>query len=477
VDDATDAVDVASVPARRLPVGEGAVMAVAAAASARLGLKPISDNSTLVHLRTGIELVRTGHVPRSDPYSFTAAGHPWVVQSWLASLTYGWANNIGHHALVIEQGLLMALVGVVTTLAARSATVWRTALAAGLALCASAPGWSPRPLMFALLTLALTIVVVERRLHPLWLVPVVWVWVNSHGSYPLGLAWVGAYGLGSAIDLRAWPKDAARYVGAFVVGGGVACINPLGPKLLTFPLVALHKRSTFQNIVEWRSPNFQSGNSLIALVFIALALVVLLRAALPWRELLPVCGFVVAALVAERNLAPLGIVLAPALGAALASAPPRRFARSLIGMRSVRVAVTGLATVAAAVLVVRSLGQPTLDLSSYPVAATNELARTGRLNAPHRIAAVDVVGCYLIWRAGPSTKVFIDDRYDMYPPKVTSAAEVLAGGRSDVGGVLDEWHIDTVLWSLNQALPAELLTLGGWHETWVDAQWAVLERS
>jgi hypothetical protein len=367
--------------------------------------------------------------------------------------------------------------GAVTTVAARTTTAWRTGLAALLALCASAPGWSPRPLLFALVCLAFTLVVVERRLHPLWLVPVVWVWVNSHGSYPLGLAWVGAYAVGSAIDARAWPKEAARYLGAFVLGLAVACVNPLGPKLLTFPLVAVHKRSTFQSIVEWRSPNFQDHNSLIALIFIALALLLLLRAALPWRELLPVCGFVVAGLIAERNLAPLGIVLAPALAAALSAPPVRTFRRTLIGNRAVRAAVTALAAVAAAVLVVRAIGQPTLDLSSYPVAATDQLAASGRLQAPHRIAAVDVVGCYLIWRAGPATKVFIDDRYDMYPSAVTSAASILAGGRSDVASVLNEWKIDTVVWSLNQALPGELLSLGGWRETWSDSKWAVLERS
>ncbi|MHB8466779.1 MAG: hypothetical protein ACYDD7_18335, partial [Acidimicrobiales bacterium] len=84
------------------------VVAVAALAAARLGLKPISDNSTLVHLRTGIDLVHSGHVPHHDPYSFTAVGHTWVVQSWLASLVYGLGDAVGHHALVLEQAALYA---------------------------------------------------------------------------------------------------------------------------------------------------------------------------------------------------------------------------------------------------------------------------------------------------------------------------------------------------------------------------------
>ena len=458
------------------PLG-GAIVIVAAVAGARLGLKPISDNSELVHLRTGIQLVNTGHVPHRDPYSFTAAGHPWVVQSWLASLLYGAANSIGHHALLLEQAVIFAAVAAVTALAARSTSTWRWGLAALVAISASAPGWSPRPLMLGLLCLALTILVTERRAHPLWLVPVVWVWVNSHGSFPLGMAWIGARTVGDLIDRWGWPRESLRYLGGFAAGLIVACANPFGTKLLTFPLVAIHKKSTFQGIVEWRSPNFQDTNSFIALVFIAVALVILLRAALPWRHLLPVAGFVVAALVPERNLSALGVVLAPALGLALASAPRRDWVPPAWTFLVARGVAFAGAAVFTTIFLVRAVGGATLDLSSYPVAAVDDLARTGRLTAAHRVAASDVVGCFLVWRVGPATKVFIDDRYDMYPKQVTTDAAILAGARSDSGFVLDQWHIDTVVWSANQALPQELISLGGWKITWSDPKWVVLERT
>ncbi|MHB8466710.1 MAG: hypothetical protein ACYDD7_17975, partial [Acidimicrobiales bacterium] len=355
----------------------------------------------------------------------------------------------------------------------RGSTTVRSGLAALLAVSASAPGWSPRPLMFGLLCLALTILVTERGARPLWLIPVTWVWVNTHGSFPLGLAWLATTAIGEAIDCRGWPRRTARYLAAFVVGLVASLANPVGPRLLAFPLVALHKRSTFQGIVEWRSPNFQDHNTFVALVFIALALAVLLRAALPWRHLLPVCAFLVAGLIAVRNLNALGVVLAPALAVALAG-PARRQWRPRPGLVSAACAVVALA---AAALVVRGVRGSTLDLGSYPVAATAELARTGRLDPSHRIAAVDVVGCFLIWRAGPTTKVFIDDRYDMYPRSVTADAAILGAARGDAAAVLDRWRIDTVLWSANQALPGELLRGGGWREAWSDHSWVILIRS
>ena len=55
-------------------------------------------------------MVAGGGIPRTDPYSFTAFGHSWVVQSWLPDWTYGWAHRLGGFRLVLlEQALLIAV--------------------------------------------------------------------------------------------------------------------------------------------------------------------------------------------------------------------------------------------------------------------------------------------------------------------------------------------------------------------------------
>ncbi|MDQ4097099.1 MAG: hypothetical protein M3144_04435, partial [Actinomycetota bacterium] len=55
----------------------------------RLGALPIADNSMLTHMRTGIDMVTGAGIPREDPFSYTARGTEWVVQSWLPEWTYG----------------------------------------------------------------------------------------------------------------------------------------------------------------------------------------------------------------------------------------------------------------------------------------------------------------------------------------------------------------------------------------------------
>ena len=43
------------------------------------GAHLLSDNSFLTHLTTGRQIL-DGHIPHADPYSYTRAGTPWVVQ-------------------------------------------------------------------------------------------------------------------------------------------------------------------------------------------------------------------------------------------------------------------------------------------------------------------------------------------------------------------------------------------------------------
>ena len=84
----------------RAPALESLFVAALVLFGYRLGARPIGDNSMFVHLRTGVDMARTGAIPRTDPYTFTAHGHAWVVQSWLPEWTYGWVYRIGGLRLV-----------------------------------------------------------------------------------------------------------------------------------------------------------------------------------------------------------------------------------------------------------------------------------------------------------------------------------------------------------------------------------------
>lgn len=443
----------------------------------RIGLTPISDNSALIHIRTGIDLWRGNGVPRTDPYSFTAGGQPWIVQSWLASATYGLAHKAGGFGWVAAvNGLLTGLLGLLMVRLARTGRPLRTLAAGVVVLGIGFAFWAPRPLLFGLLGLVLTVTVVERRALGAWLVPVVWCWVNTHGSFPLGVVWIVAVGTGGVIEGRSLRAATAelRYLAWFAAGLAAAAVNPLGPRILSFAATVGEKREIFERVAEWQSPDFQRPGGLLALVALTIALVVVMRGRARWADVVPLSAFLGAGLLASRNLPMLAVVVAPVLGRCLRAAephidPPER--------APVHAALAVVVVVVAAAFVVGAARGPGLDLDDYPVAAVRRLEAAGRFDPPHRAAVPDRVGALVILRQGRQRAAFVDDRVDMYPLAVSRDYLTLLDGRPGALRVLDRYRVDTVLWERDEPLVPLLRASGGWTETAMDGDYVVLERA
>jgi len=337
----------------------------------------------------------------------------------------------------------------------------------------------PRPLMFGLLAMAVMVLIVERRRSPWWLIPVVWIWVSSHGSFLLAPAWLGARALGDAIDRRAWPAESVRYLGGLAAGLLVSIANPLGFRLLSFPLAVQEKQRIFKTIVEWHSPNFQVSEGEWTLVFLGLALLILLHRGALMRDVLPIVGFLAAGLIAQRNL-PLGaIVLAPALGRAMRPGDDSA-AASGTARREPSVVNLGFAAVLVVAFAVFTAGvyrTAPLDVRDYPVAAVNFLERSGLRGSSHRMVEQDVVGCYLDLRYGHQARVFVDDRYDMFPLAVADDYEDLIKGNPKSLTILDRLHVDVVLWDKNLALVGTVRATGRWQQVFSKRSWVVLRRA
>jgi len=480
----------------RVPTIESLVVGALVLFGFRAQVAGIADNSTYVHLRTGIEMVRHSRIPRADPYSFTAFGHPWVVQSWFASLVYGLAYvHLGPHVLLLLNGALGACLAWVVARLARTGSAVRTMATASIAVLGGAIYWAPRPLMFGLLALGLLITVVERRASFWWLLPIGWLWVNTHGSFPLGAAWLGARAVGEALDVKRWPRWLNRYLLAFVAALGLGAVNPLGPRLLAFPLAIQSKQAVFRNVVEWRSPDFQSNTGLGSLAFIGLVLLILLRARLSWSDVVPVVGFLALGLLSVRNMSGAAVVVAPALGRALHVGDHRAADNQAEPIATPAVTrpppvnaiiASGMVLIGGLFLLNSSRG-PTFELKGYPTQAEDFMARAGLLDpALHRVAAQDIVGCYLILIRGTTGRVFIDDRVDMYPVNVSNSYDELLHGAPDSIDILNRAKVDVVLWDRRQALVGLLHNAGGWRQVYPapapspsgppDRRWVVLER-
>jgi hypothetical protein len=459
-----------AVRARGVTAGFG-VGLIVVAVGFHLGARPMHDNSFLTHLATGRLILDTGGIPRHDPYSFTAPGHDWTVQSWLASLLYGLADRVGDHALLALHGAVAALL---------AAFLWRlTAPAPGLVtrmaavaptLVAGAALWAERPFMVGLVCLAATALVLEdERAHPAWLLPVGWVWVNSHGSFPYGvglllLAWVGR-----RLDRRDTVR--VRRLAAWAAGGlALGALNPLGPRLLAFPLTAVRRRDQFRSIVEWASPSFADLGPAVTLVALLAALVLVVRRP-SWERALVVAAFTALACVAQRNLAVAGVVVVPALAHGLGGwGQLRAGARGRLGRLA-----TAAGLSAAALAVAGAATGPAWRLDAYPVAELAWMRARGLLHG--RVATQDFVGNYRTLTEGPHGQVFVDDRYDMYPERVAGDYTALLRGRPSWKRVLDRWRIDAVLWQRDTPLASLLAESEGWRTVRRTKSWVVAVRA
>lgn len=414
----------------------------------RIGLSPLHDNSFFTHLATGRIILDTGHIPRSDPYSWSAAGAPWTVQSWGASVIYAGAEKVA--------GLVGIRVIVAICCVALTQLVWRLTKPSGSLLgrllvtvpviAVGTAYWVERPFLFSLIFLMAVLFALEDRFDARWLVPIMWLWVNVHGSFPLAFVAVGCFLLGRLLD-RERPTVELRVLLWVTVGtlvGGV--LSPIGWDLLTFPAKLLQNSDAFAHTAEWESPSLSASATWMYLFQLVLAVGLVAFRGRRWRAIIPVVVFGALSLQASRNIAQASLVLivpmvfaATGLGEIEGNEPKRI-------LRPVQIALVALFVLMAGVGI---FVQPDVELSKYPEGAVTWMEDEGMLGPQSRVVTRDFVGNYLEARfeRGPDApKVFFDDRVDMYPMDVVDQYMELIDANTQPGPVLEDVDASAVLW-------------------------------
>jgi hypothetical protein len=434
-----------------------------------VALHPLNDNSFFTHLATGRLILDRGSVPSTDPYSFTAPGEPWVVQSWLVSVLYAGAEGVAGIAGV--RVVVAALAGLLAALGWRlvrpaAGLVPRLALGA-LLITVGSDLWAERPLMVGLIGFALVVLAGEGGLDPRWLVPIGWVWVNSHGSFPLGLVYLAVAAVGSRLDGQGWARE-LRCAGWAAVGMGLGAVGPLGWRALTFPFEILQRRDLLSNVVEWQAPAFQSISQRAFLLQLLVAVVLLARRP-SYRSALVLSVFTVAALLGSRNLAVASIAALPAMASALGSlgslrahTRPRRGGLIWLG-----------ATALAGILVVSRLQENGLELAAYPVDVVAYLEAAHVDTREVHLAGPEIVGNLLTLVYGPERRAFYDDRFDMYPADVSRAALAIAKAQPAVFSDLTRLDVDLLTVRQDQPMALVLAKDSAWRILYADDHWVL----
>ena len=433
------------------------------------------------HLRTGQLIFDTGAIPKTDPFSFTAAGSRWVAHEWLSDvLIYGVEKGLGYwgNVLLFTVVALSAL-AVMHRLLLKIGVSPRVALTlVALGGVTSFPYWTVRPQAFSWLFAAIFLHTLWlRRIDgrtALWPLPLLMLlWANLHAGYVIGLLLVGLWLLASLGERVLQHKVGSLRVPVllFLACLAATAVNPNGLALLAYPFTYLVPGNASQRfITEWQSPNFHSPlHWPLAVGIVTLALVGIRGRS--WNLFRLALGVVFAfmALESSRHQPLFALVLMIVLGDALRELWPRARAEGKAappsGAPALNWAILASAVVALALVIGRSpnaqLNRSPLvsGLFDYPVEGASFIRNT--YPNVHMFNAYRWGG-YLINELYPQQRVFIDGRADMYGDGLVEEYVRVARLRPGWREVLTKYDIKLVIIEKDSPLAAALAEAQDW---------------
>jgi len=413
---------------------------------------PLRDNSFLWHIRAG-ELQREAiEVLQADPFSFTMMGTPWLTQSWLAELAYSYGetlSGLGFVPPMLLAASLVTFVGIGLIAYQSSNSLPSTVVVLLLSTVLLISFVVPRPVLFSYAIFAVVILVWSSPRFR-WALPFLfWIWASVHGSFAIGLAFVGL----SLIAEREW-----RWLPTAAVSGLVTLMTAHGLGVVTMLVSFADARETLSLLSEWRRPELLSPVFLPFVFGIGILVFGSLRKRVEVRHLWVIAPFLLLGFSSLRAVPPAWLGLLPYVALSLG---PIRFGseRRFAGPIGV---VVGLSIV---VLPFVLRGNGGLDQERFPVEAGAHLQD---VNTFHD----DRAGGYLIWLEGPERLVYLDDRAELYGQRM---AEFVAVRRLETPWepVFERDGIEQVLLRVDEELVDEL-TGAGWTVGFEDEQYVVL---
>jgi len=253
----------------------------------------LGDPDLWWHVQTGLDILRDHRVPYADHYSYTFAGQPWIAKEWLSQVLLAGAYRAGGWSGVMVLAIAAAAAALVA-LFLELARHLRLAVAA-TAVVAIAVVLTPvviaRPHIFTLLPL----VILSARLlraaaagqpPQFWLLALVALWANLHGSFTLALV-IGGFAVLLAAETTRFADRAllARWLGFLALAALATLLTHYGLGNYGINFSMMSGNETMPFITEWQ-PFSASRDRIMELgLLAAFACLVALRPRLGWARL------------------------------------------------------------------------------------------------------------------------------------------------------------------------------------------------
>jgi len=429
-------------------------------------------------MAVGKAILENGQIPQVDIYSYTAYATPYPSYQvfWLMEIALYLIFKAGGAALIvfIQSLVITSAYSLILITCLQQTNNWRAA-AFGLAFAVALGfnDWNVRPQVITFLIGAFFLYLIQRvrsGLNPGWaiLLPLLMViWVNSHGTFLLGIFFVSLW-LGEEawrlIKVR-WKVGTSTNARQVLVPGFILMItslvcfvNPAGFGILKY-VRSLLGNSVVQNlVVEWAPPKM---NTLVGgLFFASLLLTGILLAFSPRRPtFFQLVGFLAMALVScltSRGIIWFGMVMAPAVaehGHALwvhtrrnKDLPESYHGKPLINWIFLCV-ILGLGILTLPWFK-EQLPMPEMKAGvisrETPIQATEYILQN---HPPGNLFHAMSFGSYLIWAAYPEYQVFVDSRIELYPASVWQDYLEISNAVGDWEDKLNRYGVNTLMLS------------------------------
>lgn len=282
----------------------------------------LRDADTLWHIRSGQWIWMHGAIPTTDFFSHSFFGKPWVSHEWLASLilflsfdALSWTGVVAATALAFG-----VAIGLIARFLFQRIEPIRALFVTALVFASLATHLLARPHVMAMPLLAIWVIgcvgaAEERRAPTLWLLPVMVLWANLHGSFIAGLLLAPLLAIEAALQGSRPEKTKVlqHWLTFWVLAVLASLVSPHHVHGLLFPLQLSSMTFATSVIGEWRPADFQQLELQAIWIFGLLLLGWVTKIRVSWPRLAVVIFLAHASLAHTRHLTLLAIVVPPLL--------------------------------------------------------------------------------------------------------------------------------------------------------------------
>lgn len=478
----------------------------------------LGDGDAGWHIRLGEMFLANGHLPATDPFSFTMAGKTWFAWEWLADVVLALAHQLdGLQGVVLLAGAVIAL----TSSMLLRYMLWLrvnvvVAILSMLLICSvSSVHWLARPHMFTWGFLIATLWLLESdRREQSWkvwlLVPMGALWTNLHGGWVALIVTTAIFAAGTGLEdiwrhvqKQGWkfhiPSSARRYLLVCGLCLAATVVNPYGFELHSHVGSYLQSDFILDHVQEFQSPRFRTESMRVLEVMIFAAFFVaafMVRRGEFVRPLL-MAAWAHACLTSVRHAPLFAIVALPYIALEVtrliqtASKSGWSLAQVLEDLgkdygtegatASEQGPPLGWLPIAGVVLVAMTLNARSGEerwTAAFPEVRfpTVAVEALGERLSGQRVLTSDQWGDYLIYRLFPNYLTFIDGRSDFYSPEIRDDYMSILGSDWKADEVLRKYDFQAALVPLEWAITAALKQSPEWQVVYDDGFAVYLER-